>query len=115
MPVIWRQEAAPASTRVQMFVEEAARVRRLIGDAPLASFRWIETTPEGWDWKINEEFRFYFGRLIPRVNRAQFDDWLKSQPDTLVIMVKSNDEAAVFLSVHAGGLRCRRLRRWRCA
>jgi hypothetical protein len=97
MPVIWRQEAAPASTRVRMFVEEAARVRRLIGDAPLASFRWIETTPEGWDWKINEEFRFYFGRLIPRVNRAQFDDWLKSQSDTLVIMVRANEEAAAFL------------------
>lgn len=100
MPVIWRQEALLGTPRVQVFVEEAARVRAIIGNTPLASLRWIETTPEGWDWKINEEFRLYYGRLIPRVNRAQFDNWLQTQPDNVFVMVRPHPDAAAFLSSH---------------
>jgi hypothetical protein len=70
----------------------------VVGSAPLASLRWIETTPERWDWRINEEFRLYYGRLIPRDNRANLDDWLASHAGDAFVMVRPNAQAAEFLS-----------------
>jgi 4-amino-4-deoxy-L-arabinose transferase-like glycosyltransferase len=84
MTAYWRQEALTTPGRVQVFVDEAARVRVVVGDAPLLSLRWNRRGGDSKDepdffWKINEEFRFYYGRLIRRVWRDDFDIWLEQQ------------------------------------
>jgi hypothetical protein len=100
MTVYWRQEALIPAARVQVFVDEAARVRGVVGDAPLYSLRWERKPRESrreqadFFWKINEEFRFYFGRLIHRVWSGDFDQWLAQQRGEVFVMLRPLPEHA---------------------
>jgi hypothetical protein len=98
MSVYWRQESLIQHARVQVFVDEAQRVRSVVGEASLFSLRWNrkETMSEEPDyfWKINEEFRFYYGRIIHRVWRNDFDNWLAQQRGEVFIMLRPLPEHA---------------------
>jgi hypothetical protein len=82
---------------VQLFVDQAARVTAVIGDAPLYSLRWINLTDGGYEWKINEEFRLYLGRTIPRVTRDEFESWIQQRAETTYILVRPAPDADVLL------------------
>jgi len=97
MAVFWRQEAMNPTPRVQAFVDEAARMNAIIDDAPLYSLRWVNLFDNWYEWKINEEFRFYLGRTIPRVQRDEFEPWIQRQTQTTFIMVRPADDATELL------------------
>jgi 4-amino-4-deoxy-L-arabinose transferase-like glycosyltransferase len=103
MTAYWRQESLTPPRRVQAFVDEAARVRSVVGDAPLRSLRWNRRGGDDRDepdffWKINEEFRFYYGRLIRRAWRDDFDAWLAQQQGEVCVLVRGSPEKAAFLA-----------------
>jgi hypothetical protein len=65
-----------------------------VGDAPFRSLRL-----RGDDgWKLNEEFRLYYGRLIHRIHRDEFDDWLRQSRGAAFILARPSPETTEFLS-----------------
>jgi len=94
MTAFWRQEAIIPSPRVQPFVVEAARISAIVGNAPLWSLRWVNLTDNGYEWKINEEFRFYLGRRIPRIPREELAAWVDLQREKTFVMVRPDASAA---------------------
>lgn len=97
MTVFWRQEAGAVSERVQQYVDEAARIRAIVGDSPLRSLR---VTREDSQWQFNEEFRIYYGRLIERIHPDELDEWLAGRGNAAYIVARSTDRASEILRTH---------------
>lgn len=97
MPVYWRQEAREPSSRIEAFDAEAARIRSIVGDAPLRSLR---TDRRDIARQLNEEFRIYYGRLIRRVWPDQIQDWIDACPAEAFVLAQPSPERSTILRAH---------------
>jgi 4-amino-4-deoxy-L-arabinose transferase-like glycosyltransferase len=69
------------TNEVQRFKVEAERVAAIVGGAPIGSLR--QNINEGY--RLNEEFRFYFGRLIRRVDVKRLDEFAQTNTTVFIL------------------------------
>jgi 4-amino-4-deoxy-L-arabinose transferase-like glycosyltransferase len=84
--VIWHYYAL-APSAVHPVRAPARELAHRVGDAPLRSLR--VTDHDKYRQMLNEEFRFYYGRLIPHVWPENLDDYL-AQPDEVVYVLSKD-------------------------
>ena len=89
MGVFWAVDAGePNRTKeVQLDKIEAERTAKLVGGAPLRSLR-IDQKDEQ-QYKINEEFRFYYGRLIRHVSPHELSAFASQTPGPAYVLAKA--------------------------
>ena len=97
MTAFWPGEAASPDPRLQAYVDGTARVRAIVGDAPLRSLRM---TKSDIGWQFNEEFRIYYGRLIHRVWPDELDAWLQSVNGDAFVLARPEPERIELLQRH---------------
>jgi hypothetical protein len=69
---------------------EAERIAGVIDDAPLRSLRIAED--EAARYQLNEEFRIYFGRLIPRITPEELDGYASSATSDVYVLAKTDPD-----------------------
>jgi hypothetical protein len=94
MTVFWRQESRIDDPRVRTFADEAVRVSEITGNSPLRSLRMSNLEDH---WQFNEEFRIYFGRLIPRIDPRDVAAWVGGLDEETFIVARPNQDAARLL------------------
>lgn len=89
LAVYWHCYAgAPSAVHPVRALAESFAER--VGDAPVRSLRLTEK--ERLKFKLNEEFRFYFGRRIPHVLPDAIDDYLADHYGTVYVLAKDQPE-----------------------
>ena len=94
MTVFWNQEAREDEARLRAYVDETARIRAIVGEAPVRSLRWTRADEA---WQLNEEFRIYFGRLIHRIWPDDVDQWLDKVTGEAFVLTRPDPQRARFL------------------
>ncbi len=97
MTAFWPCEATSPDPRLQAYVDGTARVRAIVGNAPLRSLRM--TKPDV-GWQFNEEFRIYYGRLIHRVWPDELDAWLRTVNGDAYVLARPEPERIELLQRH---------------
>jgi len=86
---------------VKLYQAEAERVASKIGNSPLRSLRI--TDMDFQKYKLNEEFRFYFGRLIRRITPEELAPYAQQSSVPVYVLTKSQvkyDEALASAGYH---------------
>lgn len=77
---------------VKLYQSEAERVATIIGNSPMRSLRI--TGSDFQSYKLNEEFRLYFGRLIRRITPEELSSYAEQSPTPVYVLTKSQPEYA---------------------
>jgi hypothetical protein len=84
--VFWHAYAE-VPTKVSVFKAEAERIAAVVGTSPLRSLRITEV--DHLKYKLNEEFRFYYGRLIRRITPDALEAYASGSNVPVYVLAKS--------------------------
>lgn len=84
---------AEAPSKVVAYKREAERIAAKVGDSPLRSLR--VTSFERNSYRMNEEFRLYFGRLIRHVTPEELAELPTQATRPVYVLAKPKQDAAI--------------------